>query len=339
MDLDNFLNILKIDSSSGKERRLAEYCAYGFVTGKSVSEIYEVGDGTLNVYIKWGEPRMVFCTHLDTVPPYIPPTVEALSDGDVRISGRGSCDAKGQIFSMYNACLALENEGYTDFGLLLVSGEETGSKGAKTVDSQISGGDYLVVGEPTDSMMVSAGKGTKSFRVVIKGVSSHSGYPEYGCSAVSRFVDFVNRLDKVDFPVDPVLGKTTYNIGELESPNSQNILSDRLSLRIYFRTTFASDAMVTEVMESFAGEDIEVTAFGGDTPSEYMVLPGFDTKTVAFGNDAPHINGFRHKMLCGPGSILVAHTDREYILLSDLRKAKDNYVSIYKKLVGKKTCA
>ena len=49
MNLENFLNILKIDSSSGKERRLAEYCAYGFATGKSGSEIYEVGDGTLNV--------------------------------------------------------------------------------------------------------------------------------------------------------------------------------------------------------------------------------------------------------------------------------------------------
>lgn len=336
MNLDNFLNILKIDSSSGKERRLAEYCAYGFATGKSVSEIYEVGDGTLNVYIKWGNPEIVFCTHLDTVPPYIPPRVETLPDGDVRISGRGSCDAKGQIFSMYNACLELENEGYTDFGLLLVSGEETGSKGAKTVDGQIAGGEYLVVGEPTDSKMVTAGKGTKSFRVVIKGVSSHSGYPEYGDSAVMRFVDFVNRLEKVDFPVDQVLGKTTYNIGELESPNSQNILSDRLVFRIYFRTTFASDDEVCRVMESFSDENIEVTAFGGDTPSEYMVLPGFETTTVAFGNDAPHINSFRHKMLCGPGSILVAHTDREHILLSDMCRAKDNYVSIYKKLVGKK---
>lgn len=336
MNLENFLNILKIDSSSGKERRLAEYCAYGFATGKSVSEIYEVGDGTLNVYIKWGEPRLVFCTHLDTVPPYIPPVVERLPDGDVKISGRGSCDAKGQIFSMYNACVELENEGYTDFGLLLVSGEETGSKGAKTVDGQISGGEYLIVGEPTDSRMVSAGKGTKSFRVTIKGVSSHSGYPEHGDSAVMRFVDFMNRLGAVEFPADPVLGDTTYNVGELESPNSQNILSDRLTFRIYFRTTFASDSMVCKVMESFADDMTEVTEFGGDTPSEYMVLPGFETKTVAFGNDAPHINNFRHKMLCGPGSILTAHTDNEHILLSDLRKAKDNYVSIYKRLVGRK---
>lgn len=336
MKLDNFLNILKIDSSSGSERKLAEYCAYGFATSKSVSEMYEVGDGTLNVYIKWGTPRIIFCTHLDTVPPYIPPTVENLPDGDVKISGRGSCDAKGQIFAMYNACLALEKEGYTDFGLLLVSGEETGSNGAKTVDSQIPGAEYLVVGEPTDNKMVSACKGTKAFEVMISGVSSHSGYPEYGDSAVVRFVDFMNRLDAVSFPEDPILGSTTYNVGKLVSDNSQNILSDRLTFRLYFRTTFASDRMVTEVMESFRDPHISVKAFGGDTPAEYMTIDGFETKTVAFGNDAPHINVVSKKMLCGPGSILVAHTDHEHILLSDIRKATENYVSIYKNLVNEK---
>lgn len=336
MQLDNFLNILRIDSSTGRERALAEYCAYGFATARSVSELYEVGDGTLNLYIRWGKPQIVFCTHLDTVPPYIAPQCETLPNGDVRISGRGSCDAKGQIFAMYNACLRLEAEGYTDFGLLLVSGEEAGSNGAKTVDSQIEGAEYLVVGEPTDNMMVSAGKGTKAFEVVIGGTSCHSGYPQYGDSAVERFVEFVNALKAVDFPQDPLLGKTTWNIGRLESANEQNILSDKLTFRIYFRTTFVSDGMVCRVMESFASEHISVKAFGGDTPSEYLVLDGFDTKTVAFGNDAPHIHSFRSKMLCGPGSILVAHTSHEHILLSELQKATDNYVAMYKRLVGRK---
>lgn len=336
MKAEDFLNILKIDSSSGTERRFAEYMTYGFATGKSVASLHEVGDGTLNLYITWGKPRIVFCTHLDTVPPYIPPTVEELPDGDLRISGRGSCDAKGQIFAMYSACLRLEKEGYTDFGLLLVSGEETGSNGAKKVDSQIEGAEYLVVGEPTGNKLVSAGKGTKAFEVVITGVSSHSGYPQYGDSAVERFVDFMNRLRAADFPEDPVLGSTTWNVGRLESPNQQNILSDRLSFRIYFRTTFLTDSMVCSYMDSCRSERVHITAFGGDTPSEYMTLPGFETTTVAFGNDAPHINSFRKKMLIGPGSILVAHTDHESILMSDIARAVDNYVSIYKILVNER---
>ncbi|EYB90996.1 hypothetical protein Y032_0211g2181 [Ancylostoma ceylanicum] len=37
-------------------------------------------------------PRVVFNTHLDTVPPFIPPTEDA-----EKIYGRGSCDAKGMV--------------------------------------------------------------------------------------------------------------------------------------------------------------------------------------------------------------------------------------------------
>ena len=36
-------------------------------------ELMEVGDGTLNLLLSWGTPRVVFCTHMDTVPPYIAP--------------------------------------------------------------------------------------------------------------------------------------------------------------------------------------------------------------------------------------------------------------------------
>lgn len=40
-------------------------------------------------------PRYVMNTHMDTVPPYIPPT----HDG-IRVSGRGANDAKGLVFAM-----------------------------------------------------------------------------------------------------------------------------------------------------------------------------------------------------------------------------------------------
>lgn len=337
--MKSFLNLLSIDSSSGKERRLAEYLAYAFSTARCTTECFEVGDGSLNLYFSWGQPRILFCTHLDTVPPFIPPRVEnippenlqthATNGGDLRIYGRGSCDAKGQIYAMYLACKELEEAGCTDFGLLLVSGEETGSNGAKQVRHQIPSCEYLVVGEPTDNKMVSACKGTKAFEVILHGHSAHSGYPEYGYSAILRFNQWLNRLQEVVFPDDPLLGATTWNIGCLHSDNAQNILSDRVRFRIYFRTTFASDELVTQTMESFRDEHTEITAFGGDTPARYHTLPGFDTQTVAFGNDAPHLPGFQHKIICGPGSILVAHTDHESILWSEIREAADIYKKVY----------
>ncbi|MBQ1647988.1 MAG: hypothetical protein II047_05955, partial [Bacteroidales bacterium] len=92
MDLDLFLEILGIDSTSGQERGLAEFLkerlafpAAGHLPGgrgaqggggesqSSAFQIheFEVGDGTVNLLLDWsgtGKPRFVFCSHMDTVP-------------------------------------------------------------------------------------------------------------------------------------------------------------------------------------------------------------------------------------------------------------------------------
>lgn len=303
---------------------------------------------------------------------------------------------------MWEACLELERKGCTDFGLLLLAGEETGSFGAKAFNAAVAPSDWVInrassdaatgpgicpgkygkddrapmpsravapsdwvilVGEPTDNHMASASKGTKSFEVTFKGEAFHSGYPQYGCSAVEMFGDFLNALRSIVFPKDEVLGDTTWNIGKLVSDNPQNILSDRLTCRVYFRTTFESDEMVCNIMKNIAGPDAKlrfgrrkvqdgsdivakevapwqksmtVKAFGGDTPTRYEVLEGFPVKPVAFGSDAPQLKCFDRKILCGPGSILVAHRDEEHINQSDMETAIGNYVRMYE-IINKET--
>ena len=416
MNLDFFIEMLEYDSTSGRERTFADFLAERMAgPGRIIEkqEVHAMADDCpegcevpVNLYVRWGEPKVVFCTHLDTVPPYIPPTVSASchsekSDGG-RICGRGTCDAKGQIFSMWEACLELERKGCTDFGLLLLAGEETGSFGAKAFNAAVAPSDWvinrassdaatgpgicpgkygkddrapmpsravapsdwvIIVGEPTDNHMASASKGTKSFEVTFKGESFHSGYPQYGCSAVEMFGDFLNALRSIVFPKDEVLGDTTWNIGKLFSDNPQNILSDRLTCRVYFRTTFESDEMVCNIMKNVAGPDAKlrfgrrkvqdgsdivakevapwqksmtVKAFGGDTPTRYEVLEGFPVKPVAFGSDAPQLKCFDRKILCGPGSILVAHRDEEHINQSDMETAIGNYVRMYE-IINKET--
>lgn len=386
MNTDFFIEMLGIDSTSGREREFADFLVERMAGPGRRIEIQEVGSMAdacpegcglpVNVLVAWGSPKVVFCSHLDTVPPYIPPVVSQENGVDVRVSGRGSCDAKGQIFSMWEACLELERRGYTDFGLLLLAGEETGSFGARTFSASpmpsgtapesdqapmpsraVAESDWvIIVGEPTDNHMASASKGTKSFEVTFKGEAFHSGYPQYGSSAVEMFGDFLNALRSIVFPTDEVLGETTWNIGKLVSDNPQNILSDRLTCRVYFRTTFASDEMVCNVMKNMAGPDarlrfgrrraqdgsdivakelapwqksMSVKAFGGDTPTMYETLEGFPTKPVAFGSDAPQLKCFGRKILCGPGSILVAHRDEEHIDLKDIETAIGNYVCMY----------
>ena len=320
--MELFREILSFDSTSGRERELGEWLA-AHLEAPSV-ETFEVGDGTLNVLLRWGEPRVVFCSHMDTVPPYLPPVF-----GADRVCGRGTCDAKGQFYAMYRACQRLAAAGEKDFALLIVSGEETGSWGAKAFSKTGFTAPLLVVGEPTDNCMVSASKGTKRFDLTFTGKAFHSGYPEHGLSAVELFVDFMNALRAVAFPDDSVLGPTTWNVGRLSSDNPQNILSPQLSCRLYFRTTFASDDAVVAWMRAQASDRLRVEEIGGDAPARYFTLPGFPTKPVAFGSDAPHLTGFAQKIICGPGTITVAHRDDEFLSLSDLQQAINNYVKIY----------
>ena len=383
MDTSLFLQMLQIDSTSGREGEFADFLVERLATSACRVEKFPVESMTVdclegcprpyNILFSWGTPKVVFCSHLDTVPPYIAPTChnEVQTDcgcnDSAIIYGRGACDAKGQIFAMYEACLELERRGHTDFGLLLLAGEETGSFGAKAFNSMtdkpfLTDDVVVVVGEPTDNFMASAAKGTKSFEVEFEGEAFHSGYPQYGRSAVMMFNDFMNALRSIGFPHDPVLGETTWNIGRLSSDNPQNILSDRLTCRVYFRTTFESDEMVCNVMKNIAGLEaklrfgrpkaqdgsdivakevadwqryMKVTAFGGDAPTRFEVLDGFKAKPVSFGSDAPQLKCFGRKMLCGPGSILVAHRDNEHILLSALEKAVENYIEIYKTIANR----
>ena len=364
MNTELFIDMLQIDSTSGRERMFADFLAERLQTPDCRVERFDVpsmaGDAPegvgcpQNLLFSWGEPHILFCTHLDTVPPYISPSVE---DGVVR--GRGTCDAKGQIFAMYEACLELERRGYDGFGLLLLAGEETGSFGAKAFRDAHPGTEWVVVGEPTDNHMASAAKGTKSFEVTFSGEAFHSGYPQYGSSAILMFNDFVNALRSIGFPQDEILGDTTWNIGKLSSDNPQNILSDKLTCRVYFRTTFESDEMVCNIMKNIAGPEarlrfgrpkvqdgsdivakevapwqkaMSVVAFGGDSPTRFEVLNGFPCKPVAFGSDAPQLANCPRKILCGPGSILVAHRDDEHIALAELEVAVENYVKIYEEI-------
>ena len=349
MDYQFFQELLSIDSTSGKGRKVAEWLAErlpGMFPAANRPELRaeEVGDGTLNLLLTWGAPRIVFCSHLDTVPPYIEP-----SFADEVIKGRGSCDAKGQVFAIVEACKRLAEEGKTDFGMLLLAGEETGSWGAKAFAKTDFKAEYLVVGEPTDNCMVSASKGTKSFDLKFTGEPFHSGYPQYGVSAVDLFVEFVNALKAKDFGMDPVLGETTWNIGLLHSDNPQNILSPELTCRLYFRTTFVSDeavqkwmneaptllrdgrsepAMTSSVIPGLTG-NLAVTPRGGDTPARYWTVEGLPSKSVAFGSDAPHLKNFTHKAICGPGSITVAHRDDECVRVADLATAVEQYIALY----------
>ena len=149
-----------------------------------------------NVYagIAGQTPDLVFSTHMDTVPPYIP-----FSEDAEFIYGRGVCDAKGILAAQVAAAEALRAAGFR-IGLLFVSGEERDSAGAKAANLTPKGSRFLINGEPTDNRIALASKG--ALRAVFKstGKMAHSAYPELGDSAVHKLVEVLAKLLALPLP-------------------------------------------------------------------------------------------------------------------------------------------
>lgn len=319
--------IMKIDSTSGKEVELARHIADTFSAPGATLEIQQVGDGSVNLFYKWGTPEIIFCTHLDTVPPFIEPRSE-----NSKVFGRGACDAKGQIITAYNVCKELCGEGETNFGLLLVAGEEIGSKGAKVANNLIKDCKYVIIGEPTENKLIKAGKGIQLYDVQIKGLSSHSGYPQYGDDAIERMKVFLDKLSELKFPEDPLTGTTTYNIGMLSSDNAYNVLSDLVTFKLYFRTTFSSQLVIETSLRTISDEKISITRVREDKPFEFYYLNGYPSDIAAFSCDGPCLYNLGRILLYGPGSIKVAHTEKEFISITDIEKALTDLKNIFKTL-------
>src|SRR5215813_6441553 len=106
--------LIDIPSVTGEELAVGQYLSdYLARLGYRV-EKQEIGSERFNVLAtNESSPRIVFSTHMDTVPPFI-----AASEDDEFIYGRGSCDAKGIMAAQIAAAERLRAEGMKDVGWL-----------------------------------------------------------------------------------------------------------------------------------------------------------------------------------------------------------------------------
>ena len=70
-----------------------------------------------------------------------------------------------------------------------------------------------------------------------------------------------------------------------------------------------------------------------DTPVLMMEkLDGYETDVVAFTTDLPSLTNWGRPLLLGPGSISMAHTERECVRKADLVAAADLYYRLVRDL-------
>lgn len=267
------------------------------------------------------DPLVTLSTHLDTVPPYIPPRL----DGE-RLHGRGACDAKGIAASMILAAERLR-EGGVPVALLFVIGEETTHDGAHAANARPTTSRILINGEPTESTLALGTKGAMRVLVRTHGRAAHSAYPEMGRSATRDLVHLLAALDGVAWPADAILGPTTVNIGRLEGGVADNVIAPFAEARLMLRLVTPAQE-VWPLLRAWAGDRATFEEGVMVPPVRLATVEGFRTSVAAFATDIPALTNWGTPYLFGPGSVHVAHTADEYV---DVRELADA-VSAYERL-------
>lgn len=320
--------LMTIDSTSGREGQVIEWFdSYLAGRGWRTTRI-PVSDGRADLFAtSVDRPLVTLSTHLDTVPPFIPPRRDAHN-----LYGRGACDAKGLAASMVRAAEDLRDEG-APVSLLFVVGEEVTHDGAHAANDAFANGlvpatsRALVNGEPTESTL---GLGTKgAVRVIVRteGQAAHSAYPHLGRSATRDLVHLLAALEQIQFPTDATLGKTTVNIGGLAGGVADNVVAPWAEARIMIRLVTPVDE-VRELIEKWANGRASLEWGPMVPPVKLGVVDGFPTSVVAFATDIPALSNWGTPYLFGPGSVHVAHRDDEFVSLDELRAAPAAYARI-----------
>lgn len=329
--------LCEIESTTYHEGEVGDFLA-DFLAGRGwavektpVEQPAENADGgpRWNVYagIAGQTPDLVFSTHMDTVPPYIP-----FSEDADFLYGRGVSDAKGILAAQVAAAEALRAAGFR-IGMLFVSGEERDSAGARAANLTPKGNRFLINGEPTDNRLALASKGALRAAFKSTGKMAHSAYPELGDSAIHKLVEVMAKLLTMPLPSLEGIGPSTLNIGQIHGGHAPNVIADKAEAQVLVRTVTDSQ-QVRAALKEIAGDQAEVD-FTLDTPFVRLrAVDGLPTMVAKFSTDIPHLSKWGEPLLLGPGSIHVAHTPQEKLAKKELLEAVELYIKVAKQLLS-----
>ncbi|TID21196.1 hypothetical protein CANINC_003476 [Pichia inconspicua] len=339
--------LVKIESISNDEDSVSAFLQNYL---KKLGLKVKTDESNRNIYAYSGDSEnstILLTSHIDTVPPFIDYHFEDDND-DVKIFGRGSCDAKGSVAAQVIAAKELVEENLVkpeDISMLFVFEEEVGGGGMRTANSWVNDNyitwDTVIFGEPTENKLATGHKGIYLAELEVFGLASHSGYPDVGIDANKILIEIMYDLENYDWPTSEILNKTTVNIGLFSGGTAGNVVSPYAQCEILMRTVTDSDQIIPIVRqivekhgslaESFR-LDVQVT---DDPVTLDFEVEGFETYIASYATDIPKLEHKNFKRyLYGPGSILVAHGDNEHVSAKSLLKAVEDYKTLVKRSLG-----
>ncbi len=300
---------------------------------------------------------LVLSGHMDVVPADEPEWTTdpfTLTDLGDTWAGRGTADMKGFL------AVAVERARRIDparlrhpLVLLFTYDEELGTLGAHDLVSRWEPAQRLpraaLIGEPTELRPVRLHKGHLKLRLTFAGVPAHSGYPHLGRNAIEPAGRAIVALSDLRADLERERTSTSehfaevpwvpLNVAQVEGGVAINVVPDRCVIDVGIRLLpgMLRDAMIARVRETVAhavGKDNFTLEMLGDSPPLHLDAscgtwhrmaelagphPG---ESVSFATDAGWFQTVGMEcVICGPGTIDVAHKPNETVPKADLAAA------------------
>jgi acetylornithine deacetylase len=308
-------------------------------------------------------PGLVLGGHADTVPwqPGTRATVAASQEAGV-LWGRGTCDMKGAIAAMLVAAGAAARSDDAlrlPLTLLVTAEEELGCLGAKRLlaDGDLRGR-MAIIGEPTSLRPVRMHKGYLGADVEVHGHACHGSRPDLGESALFPAAratlalrELGRTLEREGLSYSTEAGAASLwtppyaslNVGVFQAGIARNVVPAEARFTVSVRPLPGNDMdelrrRVERAVAESTGPGIRVELVWTTTdppmrtPPDAEVtrlaeeLTGKTAGAVCFSTEGKELNALGiPSIICGPGTIDVAHTDDEHVPLDELEAAVDLY--------------
>lgn len=324
-----------------------------------------------------GGRNLLLNTHVDTVPPaqgQVDPYTAAVRDN--AIFGRGACDAKGQVATIYLAIATLLKLGVPLRGDLiahLVVEEENGGNGTLAMARHGEKADACVVLEPTGLRILSAIRGAVWFRITLKGKAGHSGQAGVTRSALSMAVRVITILesyharllagsrgleffDRFENPMPLTIGRLNAGNWPATAP-SEAVMEGVLGLLPNKTAKQVMDEMTAAIRDE-GGEDIADNfdihfTYRHDSsvcPTDHELVCAMQEALATAGAEPVvdamtascdawfYNNQLKIPTVCfGGGSLGVAHSAAEQMPLDELALAAEALVALVIRYCGEKS--
>ena len=211
-----------------------------------------------------GEPRILLCGHMDTVPGQIPIRIE-----DGYLYGRGASDAKAPLIAM----LLAGSEFPKQRGTIIFAGvvdEEGNATGIKQLVKSNIAVDYAIFGEPSgiDNITI-AYKGRLEIRLTCNvGYTAHASAPWLAKNSIEEIFDFWNAINlkiKLASMGENKSNSISCSLTEITGGSSHNVTPQQCKITIDIRVPASTTCksvlrILDETIKKIEGEKEGVTA-------------------------------------------------------------------------------